>query len=148
MTSWLGNCIDFDGLAFKTCEVHRVDDVHVAYAHDIPKLPRTTPLARYEQEWYHVLKFFTDKGVMFRAVELMMQYWLPGTLDRSRNRFVWRRQTVEELKGMGIEFTCTLRRGADVRRIKLRAPWLMGAGASLDVSPLQLTERSHRAAKY
>ena len=98
------------------------------------------PLARYETEWYHVLKFFTDKGVVFCAVGPTVQYWLPDTLERSRNRFVWRKRTVKELKGMGIEFTCTLRRGADVRRIELRAPWLMGAGAS----PVF----SHRAAKY
>ncbi|KAF7984940.1 hypothetical protein HWV62_9861 [Athelia sp. TMB] len=104
-----------------------------AYTHDIPKFPRTMPVERYEEEWYQVLKFFTDKGVMFRAVGPTVQYWLPGTMERSRNRFLWRKRTMEELKGMGIEFTCTLRRGADVRRIELRAPWLMGAVIFLDL---------------
>lgn len=31
---------------------------------------------------------------------------------------------MEELREMGIDFTCTLRRGADVSRIEARAPWL------------------------
>lgn len=89
------------------------------HIHGNLKLPWTTPVRRQEIEWYHVLKFFANEGVVFRSVGPMVQCWLQGTVYKKGDKSVWRKGR----RGL-ISILRQDAQDADVLRIEARAPWL------------------------
>jgi len=98
--------------------VYRLDDEHTwmtctyldINSHDIPKFPATDAAMR--KDWLYVLKYFVDKGLVFRCVGPTLQFWLPGLMEKKGNRWVWTRRSIEELKERDIRLTCSLRNAA------------------------------------
>lgn len=79
--------------------------------HDIPKFPKTPSVD--ESHWLEVLKYFVEKGLIFRAVSLSGQFWLPGLIEQNGTKWVWKMKSIEELKSQGIKLTCRLRHDFD-----------------------------------
>jgi hypothetical protein len=82
------------------------------YNHDIPKYPKSNGVV--EQDWIRVLQYFMEKGVVWRCVGPTVQFWLPGLMDKKKNKWVWTKRSMEEFRRQGIDFTCTLRPNADI----------------------------------
>jgi hypothetical protein len=80
------------------------------YNHDIPKYPVSNDVA--QQDWVRVLQYFIEKGVVWRRVGPTVQFWVPGLMDKKGNKWIWTKQSIEDLRGRGIDFTCNLRPGA------------------------------------
>lgn len=70
-----------------------------------PKVPATSPEA-----WEYVLKYFIEKGLVFRLVGPTVQHWVPGIMDKKGTKWVWKKTSIAKLKAdRGISLTCKVR---------------------------------------
>lgn len=83
----------------------------VLHNHDIPKFPKTPNFN--QRDWLAVLKYFVEKGLVFRSVNLSGQLWIPGLINKKGTKWVWKQKSVEELQNQGIDLTCRLRHDFD-----------------------------------
>jgi hypothetical protein len=77
------------------------------YAHDILKLPEADPA--FQNDWRCALKYFTDKGLVFRAVGPTISFWDVGLMAKSGNKWIWKKKSIKELKSSGINLVTKTR---------------------------------------
>lgn len=78
------------------------------HSHDFMKLPNVD--AARQKDWLYVLKYFVDKGLVFRLVGPTFACWDAGLMEKKGNKYVWSKKTPDELKEKGISFTRQLRK--------------------------------------